>query len=43
MFAKEVYVNRRNTLKTKVGSGILLTPATPTATVRTARSTTISV
>ena len=33
MFAKEVYVNRRNTLKTKVGSGILLFLGTGEAAV----------
>lgn len=33
MFAKEIYVNRRNTLKTKVGSGILLFLGTGEAAV----------
>ena len=33
MFAKEVYVSRRNALKTKVGSGILLFLGTGEAAV----------
>ena len=33
MFAKEVYINRRNTLKTKIGSGILLFLGTGEAAV----------
>ena len=33
MFAKEVYINRRNVLKTKVGSGILLFLGTGEAAV----------